>query len=554
VFLSIKFIPHSKKPNFTVGIYPEAFGMPDSNFKFKRLMNNTFILIGVVIAACSSIQKNKNSSPIDINSVKTEAGLVSGISGGDGTVRIFKGIPYAAPPLGDLRWKAPMPVPPWEGIRKCEVFPPSAMQAPPKPFMMWSKEFMAPEEPLSEDCLYLNIWTAAIRTDEKRPVMVWIHGGAFTGGSGSVPLYDGEEMAKKGVVFITINYRLGIFGFLAHPELSKESPGKVSGNYGILDQIAALQWVKKNVEAFGGDPQRVTIAGQSAGSFSVNALMVSPLAKGLFHRAIAQSGAMFSSDGLGGSGLTDMEQAGVALLKKLNISGIAELRTKPAKELIQAGARLGLTIDNYVLVNPAAAYAGGKQNDVPLLTGWNAGDNLSFGAPLKAADFIANAEKKYGAHAAEFIRLFPAGNEEEAKQSQDLLGLLSFGGANYTWAMVQCASGKNPVYLYYFTHVPPGLPNYGAFHSAEFGYALKTLRYWDRPFTAYDHQLSETMSSYWVNFAASGNPNAAGLPEWQAFSPAAKQVMIFGDEVKQGQVPYREQLEFLERLNTSVQQ
>ena len=492
-------------------------------------------------------------NPIDIQAVKTDAGLISGTVINDGLVRVFKGIPFAAPPVGDLRWRAPVPVVPWEGIRKCDIFSPSAMQNKPVPFMMWSKEFMAPEEPLSEDCLYLNLWTAAKNAGEKRPVIVWIHGGAFTGGSGSVPLYDGEEMAKKGVVFITINYRLGIFGFLAHPELSKESPNHVSGNYGILDQIAALQWVKRNVAAFGGDPERVTIAGQSAGSFSVNALVISPLAKGLFQRAIAQSGAMFISDMLGGSALADMEQAGVELLKKLNISGINELRAKPAEELIKAGVRLGLTIDNHVLVPPAAAYAEGKHNDVPLLTGWNAGDNLSFATPLQAADFIANAEKEYGENAVEFLRLFPAGTDEDAKQSQELLGLLSFGGTNYTWAMVQCAYGKNPVYLYYFSHVPPGLPNYGAFHSAEFGYALKTLRYWDRPFTSYDHQLSETMSSYWVNFAASGNPNAAGLPAWQSFSPAAKQVMIFGDEVKQDQVPYRKQLEFLERMNISGQ-
>lgn len=509
-------------------------------------MKQTVILLTVImLAACSSAPKGRSLKVIDLNAVKTEAGLVSGVRGGDGTVSIFKGIPFAAPPVGDLRWKAPAPVAHWEGVRKCDVFPPSAMQSKPTPFAMWSKEFMAPEEPLSEDCLYLNLWTAAKTVEDKRPVIVWIHGGAFTSGSGSVPLYDGEEMAKKGVVFITINYRLGILGFLAHPELSLESPGKVSGNYGILDQIAALQWVKKNVAAFGGDPGRVTIAGQSAGSFSVNALVISPLAKGLFHRAIAQSGSMFSSDRLGGSGLTDMEQQGVALLKKLNVSGIAELRTKPATELIRAGAFLGLTIDNHVLVNPVDAYAAGRQNDVPLLTGWNAGDNLSFAPPLKAADFIANAEKKYGEQAVEFLNLFPASTDEEAKNSQEVLGMLSFGGTNYTWATVQCTSGKSPVYLYYFSHVPPGLPNYGAFHSAEFGYALKTLKYWDRPFTAYDHQLSETMSSFWVNFAGSGNPNGKGLPEWAVFDTGNPRVMEFGDKTEVISLPFQSQLKFL---------
>jgi para-nitrobenzyl esterase len=526
-------------------LFPDELQMCQRSLPKKYIpMRNAFLLLGLLL---TSFVPAKGDHPVNVQEVSTDAGLVSGTMVANGQVMVFKGIPFAAPPVGDLRWKAPVQVTPWEGIRKCDVFPPSAMQAAPKPFMMWSKEFMAPEDPLSEDCLYLNLWTAAKNAGEKRPVIVWIHGGGFTGGSGSVPLYNGEEMAKKGVVFITINYRLGIFGFLAHPELSKESPNQVSGNYGILDQIAALHWVKKNVAAFGGDPDRVTIAGQSAGSFSVNALVISPLAKGLFHRAIAQSGAMFGSDRMLDSDLSAMEQTGVDLLNKLKVSGISEMRSKSAEELIKAGTRLGLTIDNYVLVPPAEAYAGGKHSDVPLLTGWNAGDNLSFAAPLKAADFVASAEKKYGVQAAEFLRLFPAGTDEEARQSQDLLGMMSFGGANYTWAMVQCASGKNPVYLYYFSHVPPGLPDYGAFHSAEFGYALKTLWLWDRPFTAYDYQLSESMSSYWVNFAATGNPNGSELPDWKPFDPATKQVMIFGDEVKLQQVPYRAQFEFLER-------
>ena len=203
------------------------------------------------------------------------------------------GVPFAAPPVGDLRWKAPQPVAAWEGVRACVTPPASAIQAPPKPFMCWSKEFMAPESPLREDCLYLNVWTTAKTAQDKMPVMVWIHGGAFTGGSGTVPLYDGEAMSRKGVVFVTINYRLGILGFLAHPELSAESELKTSGNYGILDQIAALKWVKENIAAFGGDPNNVTIDGQSAGAFSVNMLVVSRLAKGLFQKAIAQSGGMF---------------------------------------------------------------------------------------------------------------------------------------------------------------------------------------------------------------------------------------------------------------------
>jgi len=509
------------------------------------------LLAVILLTASSAVKKSNSSNKIDINGVRTEAGLVSGIPGGNGQVKIFKGIPFAAPPVGDLRWKTPMPVAHWEGTRKCDVFPPSAMQSTPKPFAMWSKEFMAPEEPLSEDCLYLNLWTAAENSDEKRPVIVWIHGGAFTGGSGSVPLYDGEEMAKKGVVFITINYRLGVFGFLALPQLSQESPKKVSGNYAILDQIAALEWVRDNVSAFGGDPQRVTIAGQSAGAFSVNALIISPLARGLFHRAIAQSGSMFMADRLSVSDLKTMEQSGVALMKKLNVSTLGELRALPAEDLLKSGARSGLTIDGYVLDNPLEVMTAGKQNDVPLLTGWNAGDNVFFGNPPSAESFKADAIKKYGTDAPEFLRLFPAGSDEEAKNSQNLLSVLSFGGANYNWSMLQNSVSKKPVYLYYFGHVPPGLPDYGAFHSAEFGYTLKTLKYWDRPFTDYDYQLAETMSSYWVNFAGNGDPNkGAGpngipLPKWPAFRPENMKVMEFGDKVEAIELPFQSQLKFL---------
>jgi para-nitrobenzyl esterase len=470
--------------------------------------------------------------------------MISGITGTDSTVKIFKGIPFARPPVGDLRWKPPVPPEHWEGTRKCDTFSASAMQATPSPFAMWSKEFMAPEKPLSEDCLYLNVWTAAKYQQDKLPVIVWIHGGAFTGGSGSVPLYDGEEMAKKGVVFITVNYRLGVFGFLAHPDLSKESPNKVSGNYGILDQIAALQWVKKNVAAFGGDTGRITIAGQSAGSISVNALMVSALAKGLFHRVIAQSGGMFYPES--GTDLARAEQSGVNLMKQLKINYIAELRSLPADVLLKNNGGMGLTIDGFVIPPSYSTFKTGKQNDVPLLTGWNKDEMAFFVPPVKMQVFKENAVKKFGNSSGDFLKFFPATTDAEATESQKLLSVLSFGGMNYRWAMMQNETGKSKVFLYFFSRVPPGLPDFGAFHSAEFGYALKTLKLWDRPFTEYDHQLSEIMSSYWINFAANGDPNGSNLPVWPAFNKDTKQVIVFGDEVRQGEVPFRKQLEFLE--------
>ena len=441
----------------------------------KKLVFIAFVtLIGVV--SCGK-------STIDVGNVKTLAGSVSGTLADESGVKVFMGIPFAAPPVGDLRWKAPQPVTPWEGVRECVDLPASAMQAPPIPFRMWSQEFMAPMEPLSEDCLYLNVWTAAEKNNEALPVILWIHGGAFTGGSGTVPLYNGVDMAKKGVVFVTTNYRLGIFGFFCHPELSKESELGVSGNYGILDQIAAIKWVKDNIAAFGGDPNNITIAGQSAGSMSVNAIVASPLAKGLFQRAIAQSGGSFTETLNPASTLDTAQQRNLELTQSMGVS-IADLRALPADSVMKIRARTSTVIDNVVIPFIYGTFKEGKQNDVPLLTGWNEGD----GAGL--------------------------------------------GGSNGTWARMQTETGTQPAFLYYFKRVPPGEPNFGAFHSAEFGYALNTLQLWDRPFTEWDYQLEETMSSYWVNFAKTGNPNGEGLPEWPKFELNNPRMIVFGDQIE----------------------
>lgn len=501
-----------------------------------------------VISAAMPVEKKASGKKIDLKKVPTEAGFVSGKTGADGTIKIFMGVPFAAPPVGNLRWKAPQAHDKWQGVRACTAPPPSSMQAPPKPFMMWSQEFMAPMEPISEDCLYLNIWTGAQNSGEKLPVIVWIHGGAFTGGSGTVPLYDGEEMAKKGVVFITINYRLGVLGFLAHPWLTAESPLKTSGNYGILDQIEALKWVKKNIASFGGDPENVTIDGQSAGAFSVNALMISPLAKGLFHKAIGQSGAMFSG-GLGAENdLRRAEEAGVKYTDQLNAKSLDDLRSKSAEELMKIqGRMMGLTIDGIILSSADDVFASGNQNDVPLITGWNADDGM-FSVQTNAETFKTNTRKSYGDMTEEYLRLFPAETDSEARESQKLSSQLSFGWLNYHWAEMQSKTGKNKVYLYLFTRVPPGEPNYGAFHSAEFGYALHTLSKWNRPFTEWDKKLSEMMSSYWVNFAKTGNPNGKGLPGWPVFENGSPRMIILGDKVESVPLLHSEQLEFFDRL------
>ena len=304
--------------------------------------------------------------------VRISNGSLSGTLGRSLEVRVYKGIPYASPPVGSLRWKTPKSAATWEGVRKADAFSPACMQTPYPSSSIYHSE----PEPVSEDCLYLNLWTAAKSPRERRPVMVWIHGGALTRGSGFVGVYDGESLAKKGVVVVTINYRLGIFGFLAHPELTRESDHNASGNYGLLDQITALEWVQKNIAAFGGDPKRVTIFGESAGSWSVNYLMATPLANGLFQRAIGESGAAFESV----KTLAETEATGVKFAKSMGADTIAALRAKPAEEILKSSAFASFppNVDGWMLPHDVyTIFAAGKQNDVPILIGSNADEAKS---------------------------------------------------------------------------------------------------------------------------------------------------------------------------------
>jgi para-nitrobenzyl esterase len=461
--------------------------------------------------------------------IKTHSGRVAGTVSSDDRVYIFKGVPYAAPPVDNLRWKSPQPVHSWKGIRNCDQFAPSAMQGKPVPFMMYTSEFLIPAEPVSEDCLYLNIWSPANVSGEKLPVIVWIHGGAFVSGSGSCPIYDGENMARKGVVFVTINYRLGVFGFFAHPFLTRESGNHSSGNYAFLDQVAALQWVQKNIGAFGGDPHRVTIAGQSAGAFSVNALMVSPLAKGLFQRVIAESGGMFSNNGLALS-LADAEKNGAQLMQNLNVTTVWDMRKIPAETLLKSASssRFAPVIDGYVL--PRKVYDifyDAKQNDVPVLTGWNGGDGFPSANDPSVQEYKENAVKKYGNLAEEFLTVFPGNTKEEIRNSLFALNRDQlFAWQAYTWAKLETQGGRNKVFLYQFNRIPPGAEQYGAFHSAEIAYALHSLQMWNKPWTEEDKRLEDIMSSYWINFASSGDPNGDGLPAWLSFDPNSNELMI----------------------------
>ncbi len=491
----------------------------------------------------------------DVDTVKTTGGLVSGTLNKTGDVHIFRGIPFAAPPVGNLRWKAPQPVTPWSGVRTCDQFGPSPIQAKPAPFGPWSAEYLIPAEPISEDCLYLNVWSGAKAATEKRPqerlpVLVWIYGGGFSSGGSGVPIYDGEATAKKGVVFVSINYRVGPFGFLAHPELTKESGHNASGNYGLMDQIAALQWVKQNIAAFGGDPGNVTIAGQSAGSMSVNCLVASPLAKGLFTKAIAESGANFTRSN---PTLQQAEQSGLKVMQTLGASSLAELRAKPAEEILQKGQGMrGPIIDGYVLPQAVAdIFAAGQQNNVALLTGWNEDEGMSFGPAKKADEYRKQIDTQYGADAQNFLKYYPGDTDEHAATSQlNMSRDMTFGAQNYAWANVQSQQGK-PVYVYRFTRKLPAVgeyAKYGAFHTGEVAYAFDNLPFVDhtlRPLEPKDTELATTISTYWVNFMKTGHPDGKGLPKWPAYSVSNKQVMMLGDKVQAQPLPDAASLDFM---------
>jgi para-nitrobenzyl esterase len=484
--------------------------------------------------------------------VQTSNGKIQGIANTEKTVHIFKGIPFAAPPVANLRWKAPQAVQNWKDIKQCTTFSASPIQNKPQPFFCWSEEFIAKPEPLNEDCLYLNVWSTMQSKAAKQPVFLWIYGGGLSSGSANCAIYDGEEMAKKGVVFVSINYRVGVLGFMAHPELSKESGNNSSGNYGILDQIAALKWVQKNISAFGGDPNNVTIAGQSAGAFSVTALIASPLAKGLFHKAIPQSGGLLANMLLS-QNLEKAEAVGLNFMKKANTNSITELRKKSAEELQilsnnpEAG-RFGVTLDGYTLpVNLTEHFKKGLHNQTPVLTGWVTGDGSVLGASkMNLETYKKEAQTKYGDKADAFLSVFPASTDEEVKIMKQKLSLMGFAGLP---SHLLASFNTKPSYIYQFGHVPPdkpNFPNYGAFHTSEVPYMLHTLHTWNRPWQVLDKELENTMSSYWVNFAKTGNPNGHNLPEWKSYNKQSGEIMVVGDKLESKPAFLKKEFDFLE--------
>jgi len=486
--------------------------------------------------------------------VEIDSGAVKGAISADGKVRMFKGIPYAAPPVGPLRWKAPQPVASWTAVRDATAFGARCMQG-----NIFGDMLFRDSGP-SEDCLYLNVWSpvSEVKKQPLLPVMVWIYGGGFAAGASSEPRQDGEMLAKKGVVVVSMNYRLNIFGFLAHPGLAKETGGTGSGNYGLLDQVAALEWVHKNIKAFGGDPTNVTIFGESAGSFSVSGLIASPRAKGLFQKAIGESGAFFGSS-LAVKPASEAQLAGEKFATSVGASSIDELRAKPAAELLQATLKnpegFSTVVDGvFFPEDPRAIYAAGKQAHVPLLAGWNrdeASAQWFFGKDKPTADaYKAKLHDQYKDAADRFLELYPAATDEEASQSAGALASDSFiAYSTWKWLELQRTTGQSTVYRYEFDDAPPVTPSNGAYHSAEIEFVFEALPSKPLPWRPEDTKLSDLMSTYWTNFAKTDDPNGSGLPSWPPFSTATgNQVMHLASDAKAAPEQHRERYEFLDNL------
>lgn len=470
--------------------------------------------------------------------VKTDKGKVEGSLTADGKVRAFKGIPYAAPPVGNLRWQPPQQAAKWKGVRAAKDFGYHCVQTGGYPDMI----FHDPGE--SEDCLTLNVWTPADAKTGSLPVMVWIFGGGFNTGGTSESRQDGQFLARRNVVVVSMNYRLGIFGFFTHPELTAESPHHASGNYGLMDETAAIEWVKRNIKAFGGDPNNITIFGESAGSFAVSAQMASPLSRDLFQKAIGESGGAFYSTGLSFQPREAREQRDAKFAEtELHATTLAELRKLSADDLVKAATakttppppRFGPDVDGWFLPDSVPnIYASGKQAHVPLIAGWNADEERSpvlfAQPPVTAETFKAQAQGEFGENADKFLALYPATNDAQAQASAgDYAGDRFIAFSTWRWLEAQVETGQAPVYRYRLDLGSPGdkfhLAAIGAFHSDDIEYVFGTLdsrqQITVRPV---DRKLSDLIQTYWTNFARTGDPNggspAADMPKWPAYNAA----------------------------------
>lgn len=486
----------------------------------------------LALAWCAPLAANaqETSRRAPVPTVRTRLGVLSGATSSSG-IRTFFGVPFAAPPVGELRWRPPQPPARWTGVRRADRFAAQCMQARIYDDMVFRNAGT------SEDCLYLNVWAPPAATGTRLPVLVYFYGGGFQAGDGSEPRYDGESMARRGIVTVTMSYRLGVFGFLAHPELTRESPNGASGNYGLMDQWAALRWVRENISAFGGDPSQVTIAGESAGSFAVTAQMLSPLARGLFARAIGESGAFMSA-----TPRSAAEATGVALGTQLRAPSLAALRAVSAMELVMAtngrpnALRFWPIVDGWFITeSPHVTFAAGRQAKVPLLAGWNSQEGswrgLVRGTPTPDS-VRAVFSRLYGANAPDAARAYPAESDEQAMQAlTDLSGDQFIGYATWKWLEEHARTGEVPTWRYFYARPRPPMldapagsapPPSGAVHSAEIEYAMGNLAS-NRVFawTPDDYKVSETMQSYFEQFIKTGNPNRSGLPEWPTGAPDA---------------------------------
>jgi len=493
----------------------------------------SIIALALLICACG-IGFAQEPTP-----VKVGGGLVQGTS--EDGLTVYRGIPFAAPPVGKLRWRAPQPAAKWSGVLQATKFAPAPIQSG------------GPSEGTSEDCLYLNVWTPAKSTKERLPVMVWIYGGGFA--SGATSWYTGEQLAKKGVVFVNIAYRVGVLGFLAHPELSAENAHHASGNYGISDQIAALKWVQKNISAFGGDRKKVTIFGESAGGISVSMLCASPLAKGLFRGAISESGGSFGPTrpttfpGENMKPLTVAEDEGQKLAQSHGCSSIADMRKLDAKTLSGGGWPI---VDGYVIPDDQyKLYDAGKFNDVNVLVGYNSDEGLSFWHDNDPTKFVDYVQRRFGPFADKLLTAYPAGEKTVGKPARDLVRDAAFGWHTWSWARLQSERGKSKVFFYYFDQHPAyakGSPeeDHGSPHAQEVSYVLKHLNPSDPNTSSSDLAISDAMADYWTNFAKYGDPNGTGLPSWPAFDDSNQSLMYFSQTPHVGPVPSLDSLKVLD--------
>ena len=539
-------------------------------------MKRFFILL---LTACGATPIAYSQSPKETAApvVKIANGALEGTD--ESGIRTFKGIPFAAPPVGNLRWKEPQPVKNWEGVRKADKFGPRAMQRA----VFGDMNFRS--NGVSEDCLYLNVWTPAKSGNEKLPVLVYFYGGGFIAGDGSEPRYDGESLARRGIVTVTVNYRLTIFGFFAHPELTKESPHHSSGNYGLLDQSAALKWVQQNIAAFGGDPKRVTMGGESAGSFSVSAQMASPLSKNLISAAIGESGSLLGT--LPPAPLAEAEQTGLKFANSIGAKSLAALRAMSAEELLETTAkpttpRFAVTIDGYFFPkSPLEIFSKGEQAHVPLLVGWNS-EEMNYRAimgqdKLTKESFDATLQKLYGDRAAEIARLYGGSTDEELEHGATALASDRFiGYSTWKWSDMQSKTGGKPVYRYLYERARPAMraemgnavaglaggviksndtaavkmpaPG-GAVHSSEIEYALGNLptnRVYD--WQPEDYKVSEILEAYFANFIKTSNPNGLGVPTWPVITAGSPvEVMHVNVDTKAQPEKNRERYVFLDK-------